>query len=202
MWLSITNVIVVLAYVLGIVALVAASVWTYLVPLRALRLQFTRDIWKSEDISDTKQKLWETRLKIVASLGVIVGAWWAVHSYNATAERELRKTFWDKQVQLYFEATQATSEIATLAADDSHRKEAITKFWQLYFGPLRVVEDDENVGNAMASFGRCLTEPGNASPMLECSQDDLLQRSLRLAIACRRSIAANWNRKLEGLNRL
>src|SRR5580700_8216425 len=108
MWLSITNVIVVLAYVLGIVALVAASVWTYLVPLRALRLQFTRDIWKSEDISDTKQKLWETRLKIVASLGVIVGALWAVHSYNATAERELRKTFWDKQVQLYFEATQAT----------------------------------------------------------------------------------------------
>jgi hypothetical protein len=170
--------------------------------VRQILRAFGRDLWATEELADSKQKLWDIRLKIVAVIGVIVAAWWAVLSYNTTAERELRKGFWDKQIGLYFDAAEAASTIAILPPDDPGRQTAVTRFWQLYFGPLRVVEDDENVGNAMVAFGLCLTEPGNSKPMSKCDQAELEQEALRLAVSCRRSIAANWNRKLAGLNRL
>lgn len=157
---------------------------------------------KARNLPDPKQKLWDIRLKTIAGIGVLVAAWWAVHSYNSTAERDLRKAFWEKQIALYFEATEATSKIATLPEDDPARKTAQEKFWQLYFGPLRVVEDDKDVGNAMVSFGYCLTQPGNSAPMRDCTRDELQQKALTLAVRCRLSIAANWNRKLEGLQKL
>ena len=181
---------------------VIVTIWAYSNAIKRILRDFVHDIWASADLSDAKQKLWETRLKIIAALGVIIGGWWAVHSYNTTAERELRKAFWEKQIVLYFEASEATTAIATLPPDSPARKIAIDRFWQLYFGPLRVVEDDENVGNAMISFGVCLTRPGDSGPEKDCTQDELQQKSLRLAVHCRLSIAANWNRKLDGLNKL
>jgi hypothetical protein len=163
---------------------------------------FTHDIWVSRSLPDARQRLWDTRLKILAVLGILASAWWAVHSYNTTAERELRKTFWEKQISLYFEITDAASNIATLPPGHPAREQAVARFWQLYFGSLRVVEDDKNVGNAMHSFGLCLPQPGRHLPEQNCDQAILLQKSLNLAVRCRLSISENWNRKLEGLKGL
>ena len=147
---------------------------------------------------DSRQKLWDTRLKLLGVLAVLGSAWWAVFVYDRNAERELRKPLWDRQLALYFEASEVTSKIATLSDNDEKRK-AVQRFWQLYYGPLRVVEDNQNVGDAMKSFGRCLAEPGESSPRQTCDVLDLLDRSLQLADYCRRSIGETWNSKLGGL---
>jgi hypothetical protein len=193
--------VLIVSLLVGLIIAIGLTV-VYVRGVRAVLRSFVGDIWLSNELPDAKQKLWETRIKIIAAIGILAGAGWAVYSYNATAERELRKTFWDKQISLYFDATEAASTIATLPDDDPARKIATQRFWQLYFGPLRVVEDDENVGKAMISFGLCLTEPGKSGPMQQCTQDELQQKSLTLAVRCRLSIAAGWDRKLNGLKRL
>jgi hypothetical protein len=159
-------------------------------------------LWRAKSMSSEVDSLWDIRLKLLAILGVIVSAVWAVHSYNDTAERELRKSIWDKQIALYFEATEATATIAASQPDDAARKSAELAFWKLYFGPLRVLEDDKDVGKAMVSFVQCITQPGRGSPEdPSCDQRAMQQRSLDLAIKARTSIAENWNRKLDKLRK-
>src|SRR5215831_10409766 len=59
---------------------------------------------------------------------------------NEAREQEFRKPFWEKQLQLYFDATEAASTMAT-SKDARKRELATEKFWSLYWGPLAVVED-------------------------------------------------------------
>jgi hypothetical protein len=114
--------------------------------------QFRDDILSDSELTEGKYKQWDIRFKMAAGIGVLVAAWWAVHSYNETAEREARKEFWGKQIALYFEATEATSEIATLPSGDPNRQKATDRFWSLYFGQLRVVEDDKKCWKCYGSF--------------------------------------------------
>jgi hypothetical protein len=51
-----------------------------------------------------------------------------------------------------------------------------TTFWELYYGPLALV-DDENVEVAMVEFGRCVQG--------DCVPDKMKGLSLALAQACR-----------------
>jgi hypothetical protein len=190
----------IILWAIGVV--VAALVILGWSSVRRVLREFRHDLWSTNELADAKEKLWDIRLKIIAGVGFIAGAFWAVFSYNTTAEQELRKSFWEKQITLYFDAAQTTSEIATLPSADPNRQIAITKFWQLYFGQLRVVEDDANVGSAMDAFGQCLTQPGNSQPGSPCDKGELQQRALQLAVSCRLSIAADWDRKLKGLTKL
>ncbi len=93
------------------------------------------------------------------------------------------------QVSLYFQATSSTAIIATSDSGVS-RKEAEATFWELYWGPLALVED-RAVEAAMVRFRDCLIQ--------QCPQDELQQLSLALAHTCRQSLAESWDLTLEEL---
>jgi hypothetical protein len=106
---------------------------------------------------------------------------------DETRQREFMKPLLDKQQQLYFEAATAAAIIAS-SPDGPERRQAIDKFWMLYWGPLVMVESKE-VSNAMTTFKRCLTGED------KCSDADVKNRSLALASTLEASILKTWNAK-------
>lgn len=99
-------------------------------------------------------------------------------------ELELQNPFWQKRLQLYFEASEAAGVIASQASG-VERTKAEAAFWRLYLGPLAVVEDDQ-VESAMVQLGHCLDKSE------VCDQATLSRRSLALAHSCRQSIGDTW----------
>lgn len=142
---------------------------------------------------------WDIGIKVLTVLGVAIGGIWAICSYRMTSEKEFRRPLWDTQLSLYFQAATSAGKIATLP-EGKARDESVGEFWNLYYGPLAVVEDDEQVCEAMVDFGECLPKPGRVYAEEECDKPLVQHRSLLLANAVRRSIGADWNRKLDQLN--
>lgn len=99
-------------------------------------------------------------------------------------ELELQNPFWQKRLQLYFEAAEAAGVIASQSSGPDRTK-AEAAFWRLYLGPLAVVEDD-NVEGAMVRLGNCLDKSET------CDQITLSRRALALAHSCRQSIGDTW----------
>jgi hypothetical protein len=95
---------------------------------------------------------------------------------------EAQKPFLDKQLQLYTEAVQVTSFIATTPASPE-REKMERRFWQLYWGELGMVEDG-GVGSEMVNFGSLLKQGGQGS--------ELQPVALRLAHAARASLDKSW----------
>jgi hypothetical protein len=116
-----------------------------------------------------------------------------------TTEKEFRRPFWDRQVALYFKASEAASKIATLPSDERAKSASAQEFWNLYFGPLVVVEDDELVCRAMVDFGDCIPRPGAAYSKDKCDDQEIQRRALTPATRFRDSIGQEWNKKLDQL---
>jgi hypothetical protein len=141
-------------------------------------------------MKDESYKRWDIILKVV----VILGAAWTAWTYFDKKETEFHKTFWDAQLKLYLEATDAASKIANLPKKDKVRVDAIEKFSQLFYGPLHVVEDNENVSDAMQRFEACVKK--------KCRQTELQNLSLELANACTLSLSEDWNHKFKDYRKL
>jgi hypothetical protein len=107
--------------------------------------------------------------------------------------QERQKPFLERQMQHYFEVADVASKIATLAEKPA-RQIAVTRFWQLYWGALAVVEDPV-VERAMVNFGNALQQQN--------PRESALQRlSLELAHACRNSLERLWGTDLGSLQNL
>ena len=107
-------------------------------------------------------------------------------------ERELFKPLWEQQIQLYLEATDIVSTIATTTSEATKAK-AVERFWQLYQGPLVIVES-KGVSDAMFKFGNCLE--GKET----CSANELAQRSRSLATQVQESLSKSWEQGLGGFS--
>jgi hypothetical protein len=163
----------------------------------------------------------EKYIPVITALIAVAGFWFGVYQFyrqertaadkfkteltselrraNETKELELRKPFWEKQLQLYFSASEAAATIATSKKKEA-RAAAEAQFWMLYWGPLAIVEDagmtesgDAVVEQAMVNFGNCLSEAE------KCNASELNQRSLLLAHKCRESVGKSWKVKLADL---
>jgi hypothetical protein len=108
-------------------------------------------------------------------------------------QHERQRPFLERQLQHYFEASEAASKVANLP-DGADRAEAAQRFWQLYWGPLAVVEDS-GVEGAMVGFGNALRSDGSDRAALQ-------HRSLDLAHACRGSLEKQWGTNLGELENL
>jgi hypothetical protein len=119
----------------------------------------------------------------------------------AASELQIKKPFWDKQLQLYLDASEVAAIIAT-SPNPAQRAQAEAKFWVLYLGPLAIVEDagiekpiGAKVSRAMRGVGDCLS----ARP--KCDQVELQRQALFLAYACQDSIKATWDVKFADRDR-
>ena len=121
---------------------------------------------------------------------------------NEAKEREFKKALWEKQLGYYLEAAKAAATLASFNENDGddiqlERTKARIRFWQLYYGELAVIED-QNVSRAMVKYGRCLRD---YDVKLACDQNGLKEHARTLAQECRNAVAKSWNEPLGQVDR-
>lgn len=134
---------------------------------------------------------------IFAVVAGSIGLW----KYFDASRKEFRKPYWERQLSLYFEVTAAAATLALVYGeklDSSNREklriEAQEKFWQLYYGALEIVTDND-VTEAIIEFKKSLIKHNARDAARE-----LELKSLSLARACRRSISKSWRIELSELD--
>jgi hypothetical protein len=110
---------------------------------------------------------------------------------------EYHRRFWEKRVDLYAEASNAASMIASLQlfpGKDFRQDEysqALRRFYQLYYGELCLVESEE-VETAMITFKNTLEASPRPTPDA-AYVTSLLDASIDLAHACSASLRSDWD---------
>lgn len=134
----------------------------------------------------------EPLLKIATVIGTVIAFFWGAYQFLLTqrGQAETRRVeasrpFLDKQLTLYTDATRAAATIATSKSPEEIAA-ARGKFFLLFWGELVMVED-RHVESAMVEFRNALIAGKEGA--------DLEQLSLRLARACRNSLAESWGVK-------
>lgn len=121
---------------------------------------------------------------------IIIGGIWAYWKYHHSVEREFRRPLWDRQLSVLFQLCEATGRIATTVPGDPERDASERTFWMLYFGPVRVI-DDEAFGRSLMRFKVDLENQRN--------NHVLMARSVELAHACRGLVRNNWRGTLDDM---
>ena len=145
------------------------------------------------------EKNWFKRWELIISaamvfavaLGAILELREARFQQFEIEKEERRIRFWEEQLSLYKEASDAAATLATASTLEDAR-EAREKFWKLYWGKLSIVENS-SVERAMVAFGNVLEE-------IEALQEKgegyklsaLEQPSLDLAHCARASLLSTW----------
>jgi hypothetical protein len=131
-------------------------------------------------------------IRYLTLVGSVVAFGWTIVHYLDTVNRDkdkelstkritASKPFLDLQLKLYAEATQTASYIAN-NPDSAERKQRITRFLELYWGELALVERGK-VASAMKAYKSDL-DSGTFST--------LPGRALDIAHACRDELAKSW----------
>ncbi len=124
--------------------------------------------------------------KFLLIIGTFVVAVWTVWEFSASAGIEARKPFLQKQLTLCFEAVTQASTLAT-TTDPAKWQKAKSRFLELYWGELAVVEN-EAVAKKMIAFKQKLPSAiGNELPI-----KGLEGPSILIAHECRALIKDNW----------
>jgi hypothetical protein len=100
-----------------------------------------------------------------------------------TARIEAQKPLLEKRLQLYIGVTSATATIAT-SKNQTEVAKAKDQFWNLYWGPLVLVEDPA-VEHSMQQFSNCLQD----SKKCDAPIADLARG---LALSCNKSLNHDW----------
>jgi hypothetical protein len=142
-------------------------------------------------MGDAIRKVME-RFPAFAWVVVIVGAFWAVWTYQTTAWIDARKPFLEKQLLFCIETVQTVAKVATTTNAKAF-EEAKDTFQEFYWGRLAMVED-EGLAKAMVTFQNLLRDA-----KLGDERRELKGASLGVAHACRELIQKGWD---IGLGRL
>ena len=126
--------------------------------------------------AETKSKidLIETVTKILQAVAIIAGIWATYFAYqkfnvekqiqvemqNQQLAKEFRKSFYEKQLQFYIEAVEATATISTEEKGSNEYNKAKKEFYKLYWGKLSIVENI-TVETKMAEFETLLKDYEN-----------------------------------------
>lgn len=106
----------------------------------------------------------------------------ALVSASADTASSVRDAIFEKRFELYFEIAELTARIAT-ATDEQTRQDAETRFRELYWGQLIIVEEAD-IQSAVMAFRDAL-ETG-------AHRDQLKQRSQAVARAIRATFMEDW----------
>lgn len=119
-----------------------------------------------------------------------------VRQRSEELRREAAKPFWDSQLELYLQASEAASIVAT-STDLEAVSRAEGQFWLLYWGPLAIVEDVGMEKKPVAEVERAMIRYGQyirTNPTERC-REKMQQLSLDLAHAMRQSVAPSFDLK-------
>jgi hypothetical protein len=143
------------------------------------------------------QKKWSfvEPLSAYAPLGAIVVFIWGLFKFSHSNELSFKRPFWEKQLELYTEATSAAAILCSASDEDDWAK-AKKEFLRLYFGPLCLVESDE-VAGAM----KLIKTELDSTNFAERNVSILKSLCFNLGIECRKSVNQGLKLSLDKITR-
>jgi len=134
-------------------------------------------------------RVWELVVKVGGALVFLAGALFSYQQYLETANREARKPFLQRQLDLCVEAADSAAIIATARVQ---RPDDVTKararFHRLYYGSLAIF-DNAAIGAAMDKF--------KALPA-DAPDQERQHWAVEIAHACRDLTIFSWNVQYPG----
>lgn len=124
----------------------------------------------------------EYGLKVVGSVAALGGLLLAGAQFTRNQTVEAAKPYLEKKLKWCEEAVETAAFIAT--ADTGATPAKTLRFWQLYWGVMGLVENQQ-VTDAMIAFGGKLHAKESSS--------SIQGASLQLARACRQEMADSWS---------
>ena len=85
---------------------------------------------------------WDTIFKGIGLVFIVVSAPFALWQYHYAQEREFKKAFYEKQIEVVTEVFDVLAEIDT-AKTDEEKMAAAAKFWVIYHGKSRAFLDSK-----------------------------------------------------------
>ena len=146
-------------------------------------------------------------LKVYLDLGtkiaLVVAGCFALWKYADSKTKEYQQPLYDAQVGYYFEVVELAARLTTSLEMPQWERDK-SRFWELYYGPMILVED-QDVETAMMTFGKCLHDFDilKSTDQMKEKMKELRMLALRLSYACRDSIddSINANRPSVRLRR-
>jgi hypothetical protein len=135
---------------------------------------------------------WKVFVPWMLTLATLIAGIWQYADKQAQANRE---PFLLKQLDLVFEASQTVSVLSN-STDSAAWEKARVRFWELYWGPLGLVEDGA-VERCMRQAGLIVPQPGTNPGTLPLTK--LRSVSLELSHAARDLVLESWNTSLAPL---
>jgi hypothetical protein len=129
----------------------------------------------SEGSDSTRENI-KVLVSVVQAAGIIFSVLWATYTYKQQSEyqrdavqRELRKPYDERQLNLYLDAARVLAHLATTPEFESEKTRA--RFWELYWGELAFVESPR-IASWMSAFCRKHFEPSKCSTPRPMNPDD------------------------------
>ena len=138
---------------------------------------------------------WTFRLQCVSMAVIVIGGAIALWRYFDTTANEFKRPFWEKQIDLYVQASDAAATLA-VAQPGAEWERAKLRFLVLYNGSLAIVED-KAIDSAMVRFKGKL-EAFEQDPTPD-TREEMRKASLSLAHSFKESLAKDWKRKLRDM---
>jgi hypothetical protein len=153
-----------------------------------------------KDSSHQNHKI-ESIAKWVSVFGTLAAVFIGLYQYRTTSEQEYKKPFYEERFQTYKEISETVSKIATSESDSKDRSEAVSRYWQLYFGKAQLIGDRE-VQTALHKMNEwivvCVEKKRAPDPTL-CNPQGGVGRALEFSASARNSLISTWNLSLEQL---
>ena len=126
----------------------------------------------------------EYGLKVVGSVAALGGLLLAGAQFTRNQSVEAAKPYLERKLKWCEEAVETAAFIATSEVGAVAAAAKTLRFWQLYWGVMGLVENQQ-VTDAMIAFGGKLSAKESSS--------SLQGASLQLARACRQEMADSWS---------
>jgi hypothetical protein len=120
----------------------------------------------------------------------------AVNDRQAKAhERESKRTYLEKQAEIYFEVVPLVSKLANAESAEVIEKGDERRFWQIFWGEIGMVEDT-GVAQAMDLFGKSLDAFQGRIDNEKCAKKKRAI-SITLSHCVRKSLGDSWGVQLQ-----
>lgn len=134
-------------------------------------------------------KAWELWIKALTLSVAVFGGIAAYLQYIDTKEKEFYSTFWNQKSDFFIRTSRAASIMATTHSVDEFNA-ARAEYWELFFGPLSMVEG-LCVKEAMKAYSTCIPKiPIESSDELPMAH--LEQPTYRLTIRLKDELGKAW----------
>ena len=92
-------------------------------------------------MQESRYRFWDIAIKMLTIAAVMISVSWALYEHFDAEKQRINSVFWSKRLDLYLRTSEVTGRIANARSSDEVEQEC-AEFWQLYHGPMTVIEDE------------------------------------------------------------